>query len=67
LALYETPLKLLGGYYAVGAAIPYVWMKVKGEIQATGQKGGRPAPCWLSAQNLRRTVVKHNDIFVLHD
>jgi len=28
LALYQTPLKLLGGYYAVGAAIPYVWLKV---------------------------------------
>ena len=23
-ALYQTPLKLLGGYYAVGAAIPFV-------------------------------------------
>ena len=30
LALYTTPLKLLGGYYTVGAAIPYIWMKVKG-------------------------------------
>jgi len=29
LALYQTPLKLLGGYYAVGVAIPYVWMKAK--------------------------------------
>jgi hypothetical protein len=34
-ALYQTPLKLLGGYYAVGAAIPYVWMRVKakGEVK----------------------------------
>ena len=32
-ALYTTPLRLLGGYYTVGAAIPYVWMKVKGEVQ----------------------------------
>ena len=31
-ALYQTPLKLLGGYYAVGVAIPYVWMKAKGEV-----------------------------------
>lgn len=37
LALYQTPLKLLGGYYAVGAVIPYVWMKVKGEV--TGPLG----------------------------
>ena len=29
-ALYTTPLRLLGGHYTVGAAIPYVWMKVKG-------------------------------------
>jgi len=38
-ALYQTPLKLLGGYYAVGAAIPFVWMKAKGEIQLTGPLG----------------------------
>ena len=29
IALYQTPLKLLGGYYAVGVAIPYVWLKAK--------------------------------------
>jgi hypothetical protein len=39
-ALYQTPLKLLGGYYAVGVAIPYVWMRVKGEVQLTGPRGG---------------------------
>jgi hypothetical protein len=40
-ALYKTPLKLLGGYYAVGAAIPFVWMKakVKGEVQLTKKLG----------------------------
>jgi hypothetical protein len=34
-ALYQTPLKLLGGNYAAGIAIPYVWMKVKakGEVE----------------------------------
>ena len=32
-ALYTTPFRFLGGYYTVGAAIPYVWMKVKGEAQ----------------------------------
>jgi len=37
LALYQTPLKLLGGYYSVGAAIPFVYMKVKaeGQVQLT--------------------------------
>jgi hypothetical protein len=37
LALYQTPFQLLGGYYSVGAAIPYVWMHVKGEV--TGPLG----------------------------
>jgi len=32
-ALYQTSLKLLGGHYAVGAAVPYVWMEVDGEVQ----------------------------------
>jgi len=36
-ALYQTPLKLLGGYYALGVAIPYIWMEVKGTVTtATG-------------------------------
>ena len=39
-ALYQTPLKLLGGHYAVGVAIPYVWMRAKGEVQLTGPGGG---------------------------
>jgi hypothetical protein len=41
LALYQTPLKIFGGYYAVGVAIPYVWVKVKakGEVQVTGPLG----------------------------
>jgi hypothetical protein len=36
-AFYKTPLKLLGGYYAVAVAIPYVWVEAKGEI--TGPLG----------------------------
>lgn len=32
-ALYTTSLRLLGSYYTLGAAIPYIWMKVKGEAQ----------------------------------
>jgi hypothetical protein len=37
IALYKTPLKLLGGYYAVGVAIPFVWVEAKGEV--TGPLG----------------------------
>ena len=31
--LYQTPLQLLGGNYAAGIAIPYIWMEVKGQVQ----------------------------------
>ena len=37
LALYETPLKLAGGNYTVGLAIPYVWLEVDGKV--TGPLG----------------------------
>jgi len=36
-AFYKTPLKLLGGYYAVAVAIPYVWVEAKAEV--TGPLG----------------------------
>ncbi len=39
-ALYRTPLTLLGGSYVVGVAVPYVWMTVKGHVQLTGPAGG---------------------------
>jgi len=39
-ALYETPLRLLGGNYAVGVAIPFVWLRAKGEVQVTDPGGG---------------------------
>lgn len=32
--LYETRWKLLGGQYAAAAVIPYMWMDVKGTVQA---------------------------------
>lgn len=32
-ALYETPLRLLGGNYAVATVIPYVWLKVDGRLK----------------------------------
>jgi hypothetical protein len=40
LALYKTPLQLLGGYYTVGAAVPYVRVRVKAsaEVIQNGQK-----------------------------
>ncbi len=37
LGIYETPLKLLGGDYAVGLGLPYVWMEVDGQV--TGPLG----------------------------
>src|SRR5438552_3166805 len=30
--VYETPLQLLGGNYAVAAAIPFIWLDVKGTV-----------------------------------
>ena len=35
--VYQTPLRLLGGSYAVALAIPYVWVEVKGTV-ATGAR-----------------------------
>ncbi len=39
-ALYQTPLQLLGGSYAVGVVIPYVWLEAHGDVQLTGPGGG---------------------------
>jgi len=33
-ALYETPLRLLGGNYAVATTVPYVWLEVDGNVKA---------------------------------
>lgn len=30
--VYETPIQLLGGNYAVAAAIPFIWLDVKGTV-----------------------------------
>ncbi len=38
-ALYRTPLTVMGGHYVVGVAVPYVWMEVKGDVQMTGPRG----------------------------
>ena len=32
--LYQTPWKIFGGGYAAAVAIPYMWMEVKGNVQA---------------------------------
>jgi hypothetical protein len=34
--IYETPLRLLGGNYALGAAAPYLWMDVRGRVTLPG-------------------------------
>lgn len=31
-ALYETPLRVLGGNYAVATVVPYVWLQVDGKV-----------------------------------
>ncbi len=39
LALYTMPEKILGGYYTMGVAVPYVWADVKGHVHITGPGG----------------------------
>jgi hypothetical protein len=34
--IYESPLKLIGGNYSVGAAAPYIWMSVRGRVTLPG-------------------------------
>jgi hypothetical protein len=38
-AVYQTPLELLGGGLAFGLALPYVWMEVEGQAQRIGPGG----------------------------
>ena len=57
-ALYRTPLTLLGGYYCVGVAVPYVWMEVKGEVQRPSIGGG------IVRQSKRDTANGFGDITV---
>ncbi len=40
LAIYRTPLRLLGGYYAVGLAVPYVWMSASAQVQVPDPRTG---------------------------
>ena len=39
--LYQTPWRILGGQYAAGATIPYVWMEVQGDVQIGSIKDRR--------------------------
>ena len=39
--LYQTPWKIFGGQYAAALAIPYMWMEVKGNVQAGPVTGNR--------------------------
>lgn len=43
LAIYQTPWEVLGGGYAFGLAMPYVWMEVEAQAQRIGP-GGIPGP-----------------------
>jgi len=35
--IYQTPLELLGGHYAAGVVIPYVWVETKGTLTLANQ------------------------------
>ncbi|MEI6673763.1 MAG: transporter [Verrucomicrobiota bacterium] len=39
LAVYQTRWEMLGGGYAFGMAVPYVWMEVNGQAQRVGPDG----------------------------
>lgn len=39
IALYTLPQKLLGGYYTLGVAVPYIWMDVEGRVKIAGPGG----------------------------
>jgi hypothetical protein len=38
-AVYQTPWKFLGGGYAFGLSVPYVWLEVDGQAQHVGPGG----------------------------
>mgnify|MGYP003830411485 CR=1 FL=1 len=59
LALCRTPLNLLGGYYVVGVAVPYVWMEVEGEVQFINPKTGSTV-----TRRVRDTASGFGDITV---
>jgi len=56
---YQTPWQVLGGGYAVGLAVPYLWMEVEGRAQRIGP-GGVPGP----VLNLRDTANGIGDITI---
>lgn len=37
--VYQTPWKMLGGGYAFGLSVPYVWLEVEGQAQRVGSDG----------------------------
>lgn len=43
--IYQTPWQVLGGGFAFGVAVPYVWLEVKGEAQRLGPDG-TPGPAF---------------------
>ena len=38
LFLYQAPWKILGGQYAVQLIVPYVWLKVQGDVMLSGRR-----------------------------
>ena len=38
-AIYQTPWEVLGGGFAFGVAVPYVWLEIQGQAQRVGPGG----------------------------
>jgi len=46
-AIYQTPWEVLGGGFAFGVAVPYVWLEVEAQAQRIGP-GGVPGPVFAA-------------------
>jgi hypothetical protein len=46
-AIYQTPWEVLGGGFAIGVAVPYVWLEVEAQAQRIGP-GGVPGPVFAA-------------------
>jgi len=46
--IYQAPCNVLGGGFAFGVAVPYVWLEVKGQAQRVGSTG-TPGPVFSAS------------------
>jgi hypothetical protein len=49
-AIYQTPWEVLGGGFAFGLAVPYVWLEVDAQAQRIGP-GGVPGPVFAASDS----------------